>query len=107
MTRDDSWYAPAGSRCYSSTRRSSARSIERGPKAGAPLVQTSGDELKLVFPQEDATPDMYADLGFGHFSLQPMDGTERERNTRLALEYCLSHPQWSLSIQTHKYLGIP
>jgi 7-carboxy-7-deazaguanine synthase (Cx14CxxC type) len=77
------------------------------PKAGAPLVQTSGDELKLVFPQEDATPDMYADLGFGHFSLQPMDGTKRERNTRLALEYCLSHPQWSLSIQTHKYLGIP
>jgi 7-carboxy-7-deazaguanine synthase (Cx14CxxC type) len=77
------------------------------PKAGAPLVQRSGDELKLVFPQEGATPEMYADLAFRHFSLQPLDGAERERHTRLAVEYCLSHPQWRLSLQTHKYLGIP
>jgi 7-carboxy-7-deazaguanine synthase len=77
------------------------------PKAGAPLVLTSGHELKLVYPQAGGEPERYADLGFEQFFLQPMDGPDRERNTELALAYCLSHPQWRLSIQTHKLLGIP
>ena len=77
------------------------------PKAEAPLVVTSGDELKLVFPQDGGEPERYRHLGFRHFFLQPMDGPDRERNTRLALDYCLSHPDWRLSLQTHKILGIP
>jgi 7-carboxy-7-deazaguanine synthase (Cx14CxxC type) len=77
------------------------------PKAGTELVLRSGDELKLVFPQENAEPEIFEQLDFHHFFLQPMDGAERERNTRLALEYCLAHPQWRLSLQTHKLLGIP
>ena len=77
------------------------------PKAGAPLVVTAGDELKLVYPQEGAEPERFADLGFRHFFLQPMDGPAREANTRAALRYCLSHPRWRLSLQTHKLLGIP
>lgn len=77
------------------------------PKADAPVVQTSGQELKLVFPQEKAPPERFADLDFERFYLQPMDGPERERNTQLAVAYCLSHPQWRLSVQTHKYLGLP
>ena len=77
------------------------------PKADAPLIVTSGDELKLVYPQERGAPERYRDLGFRHFFLQPMDGPDRERNTRLALAYCLAHPQWRLSLQTHKILGIP
>jgi len=77
------------------------------PKAGAELVVTSGDELKLVYPQEGAEPERFVQLGFRHFFLQPMDGPDRERNTRLALEYCLAHPGWRLSLQTHKILGIP
>ena len=77
------------------------------PKAGAPLVMTSGNELKLVYPQTGGEPERYADLDFEQFFLQPMDGPDRERNTELALAYCLSHPQWRLSIQTHKLLGIP
>ena len=76
------------------------------PKAGAVLRQKSGDELKLVFPQEKATPDELAGLGFRHFFLQPMDGPNRMANTELALKYCLGHPQWRLSLQTHKLLGI-
>ena len=76
------------------------------PKAGAPLKLTSGDELKLVFPQEDAPPEMFEDLWFPRLLLQPMDGPGRDKNTRLAVEYCLAHPQWRLSMQTHKYLGI-
>ena len=76
------------------------------PKAGAPLKLTSGDELKLVYPQEGATPEVFEDLDFPRLLLQPMDGPEREKNTRLAVEYCLAHPQWRLSLQTHKYLGI-
>lgn len=76
------------------------------PKAGAPLVLTSGDELKLVYPQEDAPPEVYSHLDFRHFSLQPMDGPRREQNTKLAVTYCLQHPQWRLSLQTHKYIGI-
>jgi 7-carboxy-7-deazaguanine synthase (Cx14CxxC type) len=77
------------------------------PKAEAPLVLTRGDELKLVFPQAGGDPERYRGLAFRHFFLQPMDGPDRERNTALALEYCLGHPEWRLSLQTHKMLGIP
>ncbi|MGA2352036.1 MAG: 7-carboxy-7-deazaguanine synthase [Terracidiphilus sp.] len=77
------------------------------PKAGAKLVQRSGDELKLVYPQREAEPSEFEMLSFRHFFLQPMDGAEREVNTELALRYCLDHPQWRLSLQTHKFLGIP
>ena len=76
------------------------------PKAGAPLVQTSGDELKLVFPQPNAMPELFEDLDFEHFFLQPMDGPFAGENTRLAIEYCMSHPRWRLSLQTHKQLGV-
>lgn len=76
------------------------------PKAGAPLVLDSGDELKLVYPQAAATPDAFEHLAFDRFLLQPMDGPERDKNTALAIEYCLAHPQWRLSLQTHKYTGI-
>jgi len=67
----------------------------------------SGHELKLVFPQPDALPERFANLDFKRFYLQPMDGPDRDRNTQLALRYCLEHPQWRLSLQTHKLLGIP
>ena len=77
------------------------------PKAGAELVLTSGTELKLVFPQPGAMPERFADLDFEFFYLQPMDGLERMRNTRAAIDYCLTHPQWRLSVQTHKAVGIP
>lgn len=77
------------------------------PKAGAELVLAGGDELKLVYPQEGAEPERFAGLAFRHFFLQPMDGPERDANTALAVQYCLEHPQWRLSLQTHKYLGIP
>lgn len=77
------------------------------PKAGAGLVLRSGSELKLVYPQEGAPPEHFVDLDFQYFFLQPMDGPVRERNTQLALRYCLEHPQWRLSLQTHKLLGIP
>lgn len=77
------------------------------PKAGAPLVATTGDELKLVYPQAGADPERYADLGFRHFFLQPMDGPDRDRNTELARAWVSAHPPWRLSLQTHKLLGIP
>lgn len=77
------------------------------PKAGEELVLRSGDELKLVFPQAGAEPSFYEHLDFEHFFLQPMDGPARELNTQLAVRYCLEHPQWRLSLQTHKLLGIP
>jgi 7-carboxy-7-deazaguanine synthase (Cx14CxxC type) len=77
------------------------------PKAEADLVVKTGDELKLVYPQDGGDPGRYDDLAFTHFYLQPMDGPDRERNTKLAMEYCLAHPRWRLSLQTHKYLGIP
>jgi 7-carboxy-7-deazaguanine synthase len=77
------------------------------PKAGAELVLRSGHELKLVFPQLGAEPARFERLDFNRFYLQPMDGPDRERNTQLALRYCLDHPQWRLSLQTHKLLGIP
>jgi 7-carboxy-7-deazaguanine synthase (Cx14CxxC type) len=77
------------------------------PKAGAPLLLQRGDELKLVYPQPLAMPERFATLAFRHFFLQPMDGPQRDRNTQLAVRYCLDHPQWRLSLQTHKFLGIP
>ncbi len=76
------------------------------PKARAPLVLTAGNELKLVYPQAGGEPERYEHLAFEHFFLQPMDGPAVERNTRLALDYCLAHPRWRLSVQTHKSLGI-
>jgi len=76
------------------------------PKAGAELVQRSGDELKLVFPQDGLAPSCVEGLGFSHFYLQPMDGPEAARNTRAAVEFCREHPQWRLSLQTHKLIGI-
>ena len=77
------------------------------PKAGADLVLTHGDELKLVYPQPDALPEAFIHLDFTHFFLQPMDGPDRAPNTQAALEYCLQHPPWCLSLQTHKILDIP
>jgi 7-carboxy-7-deazaguanine synthase (Cx14CxxC type) len=77
------------------------------PKARAELVLQVGEELKLVFPQPGAEPEQFEALAFRHFFLQPMDGPERERNTALAIRYCLEHPWWRMSLQTHKFLGIP
>jgi 7-carboxy-7-deazaguanine synthase (Cx14CxxC type) len=77
------------------------------PKAGTELKQLSGDELKLVYPQAGVNPRDFKGLPFCHFFLQPMDGPSRAANTELALRYCLDHPQWRLSLQTHKILGIP
>jgi 7-carboxy-7-deazaguanine synthase len=77
------------------------------PKAGAALIQRTGDELKLVYPQAGADPAAFESLQFRHFFLQPMDGPHREANTQAALQYCLNHPRWRLSLQTHKLLGIP
>jgi 7-carboxy-7-deazaguanine synthase len=76
------------------------------PKAGADLVLRCGDELKLVFPQAGAEPERFEPLDFRHFYLQPMDGPDCDRSTQLALQYCLGHPIWKLSLQTHKLLGI-
>ena len=81
------------------------------PKAGAELVQTSGDELKLVYPQDldpqtGAPPERFAALAFRNFFLQPMDGPDRAKNTELAIRYCMDHSQWRLSVQTHKVVGI-
>ena len=76
------------------------------PKAGAPLVVTAGDELKVVVPQPGLDPLGFAGLDFGRFSVQPMDGPDRARNTQLAVEFCLRHPRWQLSLQTHKMTGI-
>jgi len=78
------------------------------PKGDAPVVQTCGDELKLVFPQAEpaAQPERFEDLQFEHFFLQPLDSESRDRNTQEAMRYCLEHPRWRLSLQTHKYLGI-
>lgn len=77
------------------------------PKAGAPLVLREGDELKLVYPQESAPPEEFESLAFTHFFLQPMDGPDIEKNVQAAIRYCLDHPRWRLSLQTHKLLGIP
>jgi 7-carboxy-7-deazaguanine synthase len=77
------------------------------PKAAADLVLKAGNELKLIFPQVGAEPSQYEGLKFDKFFLQPMDGPERDLNTFLAVQYCLEHPQWRLSLQTHKVLGLP
>lgn len=77
------------------------------PKAGAELVLRRGDELKLIFPQAGIDPADFEHLPFTHFFLQPMDSPDRRRNTELAVQYCLAHPRWRLSLQTHKLLGIP
>ena len=76
------------------------------PKADAALRLDAGDELKLVYPQPGAPPEAFTGLAFAHFFLQPMDGPERARNTELAIAYCLAHPRWRLSLQTHKVTGI-
>ncbi len=77
------------------------------PKAGTPLLQTSGQELKLVYPQQGPPPGDFEALDFQHFFLQPMDGPEPAANTRAAIAYCLAHPRWRISLQTHKLMGIP
>ena len=77
------------------------------PKAGAELVLKEGDELKLVYPQEHAPPEAFTGLPFRHFFLQPMDGPDLEKYTKQTVAYCLAHPMWRLSLQTHKLLGIP
>ena len=77
------------------------------PKAQAELAQISGNELKLVYPQRDVDPARFTALRFEHFLLQPMDNPARAENTAAAVAYCLAHPQWRLSLQTHKLLGIP
>jgi len=77
------------------------------PKADAPVVQTTGQELKLVYPQDKALPERFERLSFERFYLQPMDGPDRDANTQAAVAYCLSHPRWRLSVQTHKYVGVP
>lgn len=76
------------------------------PKAGAAIVVTSGDELKIVVPQPGLDPLDFAGLSFRRFSVQPMDGPDRTRNTEYAIRFCLAHPQWQLSLQTHKLTGI-
>ena len=77
------------------------------PKAGAPLAIERADEFKLIYPQAGVTPEQFESIGIPRLLLQPMDGPERDRHTALAVAYCLAHPRWRLSLQTHKYLGIP
>jgi 7-carboxy-7-deazaguanine synthase (Cx14CxxC type) len=77
------------------------------PKAGAELVQRTGDELKLVYPQDGLAPETLEGLAFRAFLLQPMDGPSRDQNTRAAAAYCLARPKWRLSVQTHKWIGLP
>lgn len=81
--------------------------ITVSPKAGTALKITEGDELKLVYPQPDALPERFERLAFEHFFLQPMDGPHLAENTRLAVDYCKQHPEWRLSVQTHKLVDIP
>ena len=76
------------------------------PKARAPFAQRSGDELKLVYPQAEFEPEQFEALDFSNFFLQPMDGPDRSANTQRAVEYCMQHPQWRVSLQTHKILAI-
>ena len=77
------------------------------PKANAPLVQTSGQELKLVYPQIENRPEQFEMLDFEHFFLQPLDDPDRQDHTNAAVDYCLKHPKWRLSVQSHKYIGVP
>ncbi len=76
------------------------------PKAGAELVQRSGNELKLVYPQPEAPPEHFESLAFEHFFLQPMDGARAADNARLSIDYCMIHPRWRVSVQSHKILGV-
>jgi 7-carboxy-7-deazaguanine synthase (Cx14CxxC type) len=76
------------------------------PKSTAQVIITRGNELKLVYPQLDCTPDKFAALNFEHFYIQPLDDTNQTQNTKAAIEFCLRHPQWKLSLQTHKIIGI-
>ena len=76
------------------------------PKADAPVLQATGQELKLVYPQALARPEQFADMAFERFWLQPMDGPDTAANTAAAMDYCLQHPKWRLSVQTHKYIGV-
>ncbi|MBV9571929.1 MAG: 7-carboxy-7-deazaguanine synthase [Alphaproteobacteria bacterium] len=80
--------------------------ITVSPKGTAPVAQTTGNELKLVYPQAGLDPARFETLAFDHFLLQPMDGPAREANTAAAIAYCLAHPRWRLSVQTHKFTGI-
>ncbi len=80
--------------------------ITVSPKAGTELVLTAGHELKLVYPQAGAEPGLYEGLSFAAFFLQPMDGPDRERNVASATAWCLAHPRWRLSLQTHKLIGL-
>lgn len=80
--------------------------ITVSPKGDSPLAQTSGDELKLVFPQPGVDPAKFESLGFAHHLLQPLDGADTVANTQAAIAYCLQHPRWRLSLQTHKFMGI-
>ncbi len=77
------------------------------PKAGAALRLVAGDELKLIYPQPGAEPAQFEHLDFKHFFLQPMDGPDVKENMRQTVAYCLAHPRWRISVQTHKVLGIP
>lgn len=77
------------------------------PKANATLVTTSGNELKLVYPQELAPPERFKNLDFDHFFLQPMDSPKQQQNIQATIEFCQANPQWRLSLQTHKLIGIP
>ncbi len=76
------------------------------PKANAEVIQIKGQELKLVYPQAKAMPERFEHLDFERFWLQPLDGPDQAENTAAAIEYCLTHPQWRLSVQTHKYIGV-
>jgi 7-carboxy-7-deazaguanine synthase (Cx14CxxC type) len=80
--------------------------ITVSPKANTQIVVQSGDELKLVYPQKETSPELFGNLNFQHFLIQPQDGPDLEENTRQAVKYCLAHPRWRLSLQTHKMLGI-
>jgi len=77
------------------------------PKVGAELVVHGGNELKFVYPQESVDPTIFESLGFERYRVQPMDGPQLAENTAAAVKFCLDHPNWKLSMQTHKYLGIP
>ncbi len=77
------------------------------PKGQEELKQTTGHELKLIFPQQHIDPLRYTSLDFDYFSLQPMDGPQQAQNLKIAVDYCLDHPEWHLSLQTHKLIGIP
>lgn len=77
------------------------------PKAGSELVLQRGNELKLVYPQSGFAPGRFEQMDFDHYFLQPMDGPDLHRNTQLAIDFCLQHPRWRLSLQTHKIVGIP